>query len=354
MTGLLAVVDKFRGTASAAELNAAAVGVADALGYRARALTIADGGEGLLEVVGGESRVEVVSGPLGAPVRAEWRLRQTIGSIDEPVGVVEMAKAAGLVLVGGAAHNRPLLASTTGVGELVVAAIRAGARRVIVGCGGSASTDGGLGAIEAIGDAHRAAAVRLTVACDVTTLFCDNARVFGPQKGATPDEIEILDARLARLRQLYLDRFGVDVGPLVGGGASGGLAGGLAAIGGELVSGFGLVAELVGLDRELDRADVVVTGEGRLDPTSLVGKVVGELARRCAGHTPLICIAGSVDPALGPDPLPGATVVSLEERFGLAAAMADPVACFATAAGEVLRRLRPRRVGPRWLGPAAQ
>jgi glycerate kinase len=166
-----------------------------------------------------------------------------------------------------------LRASTRGTGELIAIAIRAGARRVIVGVGGSATTDGGLAAIEALGWSFGATPV--TVAYDVSTRFADAAAVFGPQKGASAAQVSLLARRLSLLAEEYRRRTGVDVTELPGGGAAGGLAGGFAAIGAELEPGFDVIAGAAGLETLLEDADLVATGEGRLDATSFEGKVVG-------------------------------------------------------------------------------
>ena len=155
------------------------------------------------------------------PVDAEWAM------LPGGVAVVEMARASGLALVDG--RNDPLRASTRGTGELIATVLRSGARRVIVGVGGSASTDGGLAAVETLG--WSIDGIPITVACDVSTRFLDAARVFGPQKGATDAQVALLTRRLARLADEYEARTGVDVRELAGAGAAGGLAGGLAAIG---------------------------------------------------------------------------------------------------------------------------
>ena len=164
---------------------------------------------------------------------------------------------------------------TAGTGELIARALDHGARRIVVGLGGSATTDGGLGAVEALPSPARLRTVELEVACDVRTRFVDAAAVFAPQKGASPAQVDLLTARLEQLVVRYRDEFGVDVSELDGAGAAGGLAGGLAALGGRLVSGFELVAEHVDLEERACAADVVVTGEGHLDAQSLDGKVVG-------------------------------------------------------------------------------
>jgi glycerate 2-kinase len=232
-------------------------------------IPLADGGEGTLDALlaaqGGSRRTTRVTGPLGDPVDAEW------GVLPGGIAVVEMARASGLALVDG--RNDPLRASTRGTGELIAAARRSGFRRIIVAVGGSATTDGGLAAVEALGWSLQG--IDLTVACDVETPFEDAARVYGPQKGATDAQVSLLTRRLARLADEYRSRTGVDVASLSGAGAAGGLAGGLAAIGARLVPGFEAVAETVGLEAALDGAALAVTGEGKLDGSSLAGKVVG-------------------------------------------------------------------------------
>ena len=233
-------------------------------------LPLADGGEGTLDVIlavrGGARRQARVTGPLGDPVEAEWAM------LGDGTAIVEMARASGRALVDPARRD-PLEASTRGTGELIAAAIRAGARRVIVGVGGSATTDGGLAAVQALD--WQLGTVAVTVACDVTTEFLEAARIYGPQKGASAAQVGLLTRRLEQIAGTYRDRTGLDVTTLEGGGAAGGLAGGLAAIGARLEPGFEVVAQLVGLEDACDAADLVVTGEGKLDATSFAGKVVG-------------------------------------------------------------------------------
>ncbi len=318
MSRLVAAPDKLKGTASAAQVAEAIDRAATAAGWEATQLPMADGGEGILDALGGRPQHTWVHGPLGDPVEAEWRL-------EGRRAVIEMARASGLSLVGGADHNDPMAASTTGTGELIAAAVGAGARRVIVGVGGSATTDGGLGAVRALGSGARVRGIKLVVACDVTTTFVDAARVFAPQKGASPAQVKMLERRLARLAQDYLEEYGVDVASMPGAGAAGGLAGGLAAVGATLVPGFELVAEAVELAEAVAEADLVVTGEGLLDDQSFHGKVVGGVASVAAEHgVPALAIVGDVaDDA--PQCPPGLTVVSLTARHGREAAMADPL-----------------------------
>ena len=215
---LLAAPDKFKGTASAADIAAAACRAAEAACWEAEPLPLADGGEGTLAALGGANRRTVVTNPLGDAVSAGWRLAGE-------TAVIEMAEASGLQLVGGAAGNDALAASTYGTGELIEAAIERGARRIIVCVGGSATTDGGFGALRALLPGHLLRGIELVVACDVRTRFCDAAAVFGPQKGATPAEVKLLRRRLERLVDMYAAEYGVDVAEIPGAGAAGGLAG---------------------------------------------------------------------------------------------------------------------------------
>lgn len=290
-------------------------------------LPLADGGEGTLEALGGANRVSPVTGPLGTPVEARWRL-------DSGLAVVEAAQASGLALAGGAERNDPVAATSRGTGELIEQAIEAGARRIVVAVGGSATTDGGLGALEALGFRRFAERnVEVSVACDVDTRFAAAAAGFGPQKGAGREQIEELEARLQRLSIRYRDELGVEVNALPGAGAAGGLAGGLAALGAKLEPGFDFVAGAVGLDRALADCRLVVTGEGKLDPTSFAGKVVGGVLRRAGrAGVPVLIVAGSVD-AL-PDRADRLETISLAERFGLERALTDAAACVCEAVAE--------------------
>jgi glycerate kinase len=310
---VVAITDKFRGTASAADVAASVARAVTDLGGSCDQAPVADGGEGTLAALGGPTRSTTVMGPLGDPVVAQWRLCRG-------TAVIEMALASGLGLVGGPDGNDPIAATTHGTGELIAAALDAGATRIIVGMGGSATTDGGLGAVRAVWSPGRLRGVELVSACDVRTTFVDAARVFAPQKGATPAQVSLLGRRLERLLDVYREDFGVDVGDLEGGGAAGGLAGGLAALGGELVSGFDLVADELGLAERIDAADVVVTGEGFLDEQSFDGKVVGGvLALADAAGKPVVAVVGEVlDGVTLPD---GLRVVSLVERCGRESAL---------------------------------
>lgn len=323
---VLAAPDKFRGTATAGEIARALAEGARAVGLEATELPLADGGEGTLDALGGANRWSIVPGPLGDPVRAGWRLAGELA-------VIELAAASGLQLAGGADGNDPVRADTAGIGQLIDEALRRGARRVIIAVGGSASTDGGLGAIREI-DRTALLDAELIIACDVRTQFMDAARVFAPQKGAGRDAVEQLTARLERLARMYRSKFGVDLDGVERAGAAGGFAGGMLALGGRLVDGFGLVAEHVRLDARLSAVDIVLTGEGCLDRTSFGGKVVGGVIARSAAGTRTGVVAGRVDHCP-----PTVTAVSLVRLFGEREARQDPARCASRAARILLERL---------------
>jgi glycerate kinase len=328
---VVAITDKYRGSATASDVAASVGRAVVELGGTCDEAPVADGGEGTLAALGGPTRSTVVMGPLGDPVRAPWRLR-------DGTAVVEMALASGLSLVGGSEGNDPIAATTHGTGELIAAALDAGATRIIVGMGGSATTDGGLGAVRAMWAPGRVRGVELIAACDVRTLFLDAARVFAPQKGASPAQIALLTRRLKRLVDVYREDFGVDVRELEGAGAAGGLAGGLAALGADLVSGFDLVADELDLAERIESADLVVTGEGFLDEQSFDGKVVGGvLSLATDAGKPVVAVVGEVlDGVELPD---GLRVVSLVERCGRAFALEQPAAAIEAAVRDTLLHL---------------
>jgi glycerate kinase len=292
-TTVLVAPDSFKGTLRATEVAAAIGDGLEAAGVPVDLCPVADGGEGtleaLLEPLGAELHDAPVSDPLGRPVVARFGLAggaggARLGPARPPGGVrsarataiVEMAAASGLGLVG-ARDRDAVAASTFGTGELIMAAVEAGATHVLLGVGGSATTDGGAGAIRAIKSGGGLGRARLTVLCDVRTPFEDAARVFAPQKSADGDAVRRLTRRLGALaRKLERDPRGV---PMTG--AAGGLAGGLwAAFGAELVPGGAFVLDEVSFDVRMRAARAVVTGEGRLDQQSLAGKLVSEVATR--------------------------------------------------------------------------
>lgn len=319
---ILLAPDKFRGTATAREVIGTMGAALTDAGHTVWSHLLSDGGEGFLDCFGGPNRTTTVTDPLGDEVEADWRLSRR-------TAVIETALTSGLSLVGGAEGNDALAASTYGTGELIARAIESGAKRIIVGIGGSASTDGGLGALRALEPVHRLRGVTLEVGCDVQTRFLDAAEVFAPQKGATAAAVRMLNARLSTLAQMYRSEYDVDVVDLVGGGAGGGLAGGLAAIGGELHSGFDLVAEHVGLAESIEQVDLVITGEGFLDEESFDGKLVGGVAELCESlDVPVVAVVGETFD----DTEERIPVVSLVDRFGRERAMGDTLECLAEAA----------------------
>jgi glycerate kinase len=285
---ILVAPDSFKGTFSAAEVAGA---IGDGLRQGGRSVDLcpmADGGEGtadaLRAALGGEVRRARAHDPLGREIEAKFVLSE------DGVAFVDTAAASGLGLV--AENERDAFAaSTAGTGELLVAAAAAGARTIHLGVGGSATTDGGAGALNAIEDAGGLDGARLIVLCDVRTAFEDAATVFAPQKGADRETVARLSRRLGQLaRRLPRDPRGREMT-----GAAGGLSGGLwAALDAELVSGAAFVLDAVGFDARMRAARCVITGEGRLDEQSLVGKLVSEIATRARqAGVPCHVVAGT-------------------------------------------------------------
>lgn len=276
---VLVAPDAFKGTFSAREVTEAIADGLESAGRSVDRCPVADGGEGTLETLapalGARIATATVHDPLGREISARFGLTAARGP-RSAAAVIEAAAASGLHHVG-AYERDALAASTFGTGELIVAAVEAGAAVVYLGVGGSASTDGGEGAIRAIEDGGGLREARLVVLCDVRTSFEDAARVFAPQKGAGERDVRRLTSRLHALaRDLARDPRGL---PMTG--AAGGLAGGLwAALDAELVPGAAFVLEALGFDRRMRAARAVVTGEGKLDRQSLAGKVVSEVATR--------------------------------------------------------------------------
>ncbi len=286
---------------------------------------LADGGEGTLaaiEAAGGwERRVARVDDPLGRSIEARW-----LASSDGRRAVVELAAASGLSLLT-ASERDPAAASTRGTGELLVEAIDAGARDVVVGIGGSATTDGGAGALRALGATvsealdrvdlrgldPRLAEVVLRIACDVTNPLLGPrgaAAIYGPQKGASPADVVTLDARLARFADALETAAGCRERDTPGAGAAGGIGFGLLCLRGRFKSlalepGVELVMAATGFDAKLAEADLVITGEGRIDAQTAFGKTALGVARRAkAAGVRCIAVGGGVEPegiaALGP------------------------------------------------------
>jgi glycerate 2-kinase len=318
---VLVAPDSFKGTFDAPAVAEALARGFEAAGWEADRCPVADGGEGtmalLAEALGARVEQATVSDPLGRQVRASFAIggAARVGAVEDPrpgetasveeaqaprvgavevppaeTAIVEMAQASGLALVAEDERDA-WAASTRGTGELVLAAVGAGAREILVAVGGSATTDGGRGAIEAIRAGGGLRGARIVVLCDVETAFEDAARVFAPQKGADPAMVARLQARLAQLAtDLPCDPRGV---PATG--AAGGLSGGLwAAFDAELRPGAPAVLDALRVDERMRAAQLVVAGEGCLDEQSLRGKVVGELARRArAAGVPVHAVVGT-------------------------------------------------------------
>jgi glycerate kinase len=288
---VLVAPDSFKGTFTAVQVAEAIGRGVERAGGVADLCPVADGGEGTMEVLlaalGGRTVPVQVRDPLGRPVSASFAL---LGD-DGDRALVEMAAASGLGLLAESERD-PWAASTYGTGELIRAAVDAGASEVLVAVGGSATVDGGRGALDAIAaGGGLGAGARIVVLCDVQTPWERCAEIYGPQKGADAAAVGRLAERLDALAgELPRDPRGV---PMTG--AAGGLSGGLwAAVAAELAPGAPYVLDAVGFDDRLRAADAVVVGEGRVDSQSVMGKIVGEIAERArAAGTPLHAIVGS-------------------------------------------------------------
>lgn len=334
---LLIAPQEFKGSLGPHEVaEAIAAGVrAGQPGWSIDLVPLSDGGPGFIEAirraVRSDAQAMVVHDPVG---------RQVVGRVLYLKGtrdaIIESAQANGLFHLTDQERD-PLFADTLGVGEMILEAARAKAPRIIVGVGGSATTDGGAGMARALGARFTDGAgrdlppggaplarleriewarpaelegIEVVVATDVTNpLLGPNgaATIYGPQKGATPEEVDELEAALWRYASVVRRSFGVDLGRMAGAGAAGGLAGGLVAfLGAKVVSGFDVVAEAVGLAARVETADVVITGEGSFDSQSMQGKTTGrvvamaeEAGKRC------VVLAGIAD---------GAPVAGIEVR----------------------------------------
>ena len=264
-------------------------------------IPLSDGGPGFIEVLSGRHRTwqrrpARVDGPLAAQVDAEW-----LWDPARSTAYLESAQACGLARLGGApSRQTALTAQSAGVGQLIAEALHHGARTVVVGLGGSACTDGGRGMVQALGGLDEArrklAGIDLIAATDVENPLLGQfgaARVFGPQKGADPPTVDILEARLAAWADVL--NAGAPVSELPGAGAAGGIGAALLALGGHRESGAALIAEHSGATEALTGTDLLVTGEGRLDDGSLRGKVVGSLTAAARGYgVDVLVLAGQV------------------------------------------------------------
>lgn len=329
---ILVAPDSFKGSLTALEAAEAMVQGIRAVMPEAEiaALPLADGGEGTVEALVTATRGRIlertVTGPLGDPVTA---LLGVLG--DDVTGVVECAQACGLLLVPPGRRD-PLVTTTRGVGELMLAALDAGCTKLIVGLGGSATNDGGAGMAQALGarlvgtDGRevgpggasllsldridlsnldpRLAEVTIYAASDVTNPLCGPegaSAVYGPQKGASPQTVEVLERALSRYAEIVARDLGVEVRDLPGAGAAGGLGAGLVAFcGAKMRSGANLVMEMFDFDELLQAADVVFTGEGKLDSQTSYGKALRALALLAEKHaTPVVAFVGSLQVEAG-------------------------------------------------------
>jgi glycerate kinase len=379
--------DKFEGSLGAGQ----AAGAIEAGLRRARPdaevvrLPLGDGGAGTLDALlaAGFERVPVrATGPTGEPVDAAIAVDSPLAAGNGGPGgaspatrraFVEMAEASGLKRLPGG-RRAPLEATTYGTGELIRAALDGGARELVLGIGGSATTDGGAGMAAALGARlldrdgadlppggaallrldridtsgldPRLEAVRVTVACDVDNPLVGPegaAAVYGPQKGAGPDDVLLLDSALRRYARVLTDDLGLELASTPGAGAAGGLgAGAIAFLGAELRTGIELVLDLVGFDRAVAGADLVITGEGKLDAQSLRGKAPVGVARAAGAHgVPVVALAGAVEVADRE-----LRAAGFEEAHALLELEPDPERAMAEAA-PLLERLA-ERVGRAW------
>ena len=288
-------------------------------------IPIADGGEGTCEAVlasaAGEWITRRVVGPLGAPVDARYCM------LEDRTAIIEMAAASGLTLVP---HDEldPMRATSIGTGELIRDALDHGARRLIIGIGGSATNDGGAGMLQALGGSLRDSEEKeigfgggvldklhtldlskldpriqnsdITIACDVTNPLLGPkgaSAVYGPQKGATAEQVRVLDQSLTHYAKIVKAATGIDAADLEGAGAAGGLGYGLLVfLGASLKRGIDTMLDLAGFDERIKGADLVITGEGRIDGQSAFGKVPVGIASRVkrAGELPVIAFAGGI------------------------------------------------------------
>ena len=320
--------DSFKGSLTSLEVaEAAAEGIRKAYpSCRTVCLPIADGGEGMVRAMTVSLDTEEVSvtvdGPLGKKVTANYAITK------DGTAIMEMAQASGLTLLTKEERN-PQLASTYGTGEMILDALKRGCRRFIIGIGGSATNDGGTGMLEALGfefigkDGHilkglcggvleeitdiDSSSVRndvleseFIIACDVDTPFCGPegaAEVFAPQKGADRTAVEKLEAGMRSFCRLISEKLGTDLSSIPGSGAAGGLGGAFSAfLNGRLEKGIETVLELVEFDRHIQGADLIITGEGKIDGQTLHGKVVSGIAYRAGKYgIPVIAIAGMAE-----------------------------------------------------------
>jgi glycerate kinase len=311
---ILVVPDSFKGTFTAAEVAAAIAGGIRSTGASAEEMPVADGGEGTEEILGAAlacQRIFVPTvGPWRDPVSASYSLT------NDGTAYINLAAASGITLPAPGGRN-PLTADTYGTGLLMGDAIARGAKQVVVAAGGSATTDGGAGACAAIAEHGGLRGAQIVVLSDVTTPFEDAAVVFGPQKGASPDEVALLTERLHRIAAtLPKDPRGV---PATG--AAGGFSGGLwAQFDAQLRSGADYVLDAIGFETAVADADAVVVGEGRLDSQTLQGKIISVIKAR-SGSVPIYAVVGSLTEDAPQDAFAQVLIATDEARMRAAGAL---------------------------------
>jgi len=311
---LLLAFDKFRGTISARDLiDQLDTHFVNAL-VEVDTQALSDGGEGFLDAFNGEVVTSVVPGPLGDDVAAPFLLQPSKHGL---VAVMTVADIVGYQQLALPTHRQALDSRSDGVGHLILHAARLGAKSVLIGCGGSVTSDGGRGCYEVLQSAG-GLPVPTRVATDVTTSFL-GARRYAPQKNVSDADLPLIDKRLVELRARYLNEQGRDVELLERGGAAGGIAGALAALGATLFDGFDVVARELNLVSRLKRASIVVTGEGRFDFGSLEGKATMRVAQLVNDTSSLLVVCGQIETEAArtfQNQFAESTLVSLEDRFG--------------------------------------
>lgn len=297
MRKIVIACDSYKGCLSSSQVAAAAAkGVTEVFpDCEITKLAVADGGEGTVEALvttlGGHIEWTEVSDPLGRPVKAAY-------GIAGDLAIIESAAACGLTLLSKEERN-PLIATTKGLGELILAAIDNDCMRFLIGLGGSATNDGGMGMIGVPGFLEKTRGVEFTVACDVDTPYIGKngaSRVFGPQKGASAQDVEVLEERLRGYALKIMEDTGIDVSNMAGAGAAGGLGGAFRAyLGAELKRGVDLVLDQIDFDSAIEGADLVITGEGCSDYQTLKGKTAsGVLERAERAGVPVALVSGAV------------------------------------------------------------
>lgn len=297
MRKIVIACDSYKGCLSSSQVaDAATKGVTEVFpDCEITKLAVADGGEGTVEALvttlGGHIEWTEVSDPLGRPVKAAY-------GIAGDLAIIESAAACGLTLLTKEERN-PLITTTKGLGELILAAIDKGCRRFLIGLGGSATNDGGMGMVGVPGFLEKTRGVEFTVACDVDTPYIGKngaSRVFGPQKGASAQDVEVLEERLRGYALKIMEGTGIDVSNMAGAGAAGGLGGAFRAyLGAELKRGVDLVLDQIDFDSAIEGTDLVITGEGCSDYQTLKGKTAaGVLERAKRKGIPVMLVSGAI------------------------------------------------------------